>query len=272
MKNNLAIIDGHNFLFRAFAVPFKFYSLKGVPLHVTTTFLSSVRRAVKIIDSVGGCSHIVVVFDPEGENSNHTLLESYKANRITDYSQMEDNPFSHLPYIKKSLRSLRIKFYEKRGVEADDAVASLATKFLKDNEKARVFIFSSDSDFYQLISKKISQVILRQKGEYDLITPKEVKNKTGVGVKYYVFWKCLVGDKCDNIPGVPGIGPKRAAQIINRKMKFDIKPYQVVLKLNERLITLNSGLNIIKNTKTLAVSDKILALKNNDIFAKLGYV
>lgn len=272
MKNNLAIIDGHNFLFRAFAAPFKFYSSKGVPLHVTTTFLSSVRRAVKIIDSTGGCSHIVVVFDPEGENSNHILFGDYKANRITDYSQMEDNPFSHLPYIKKCLQSLKVKFYEKKGVEADDAAASLAAKFLKDNEKARVFIFSSDSDFYQLISKKVSQVILRQKGKYDLITPKEVKNKTGVGVKHFVFWKCLVGDKCDNIPGVPGIGPKRASQIINRKMKFDIKPYRIVLKLNERLIALNSGLNIIKNTKALTVSDKILALKNNDIFVKLGYI
>ncbi len=140
----LLLIDGHNFLFKSYGVPFKFYSSNGTPLHVLTTFLGLIKRALK----VEKFSDIAVVFDSESKNSNHSISDSYKANRKSDYSNDEDSPFKHLPLIKKSLKFLKVKTFEKRGIEADDMIGTLAMNYLKKNKNGKVFIASSDSDFY----------------------------------------------------------------------------------------------------------------------------
>lgn len=267
MKKTLLIIDGHNFLFKAYGVPFKFHSPNGTPLHVITTYLGLIRRAIKC----STCSDIAIVFDTEHRTSNHKLSEDYKANRKIDYSQDEDNPFKHLPYIKLVLKFLKIKTYEKRGTEADDIIASLATQYLKENKSSKVLIASSDSDFYQLLSKEISLIHFGKKGLNTLFTPSSLKNKYNITPKQYVLFKSLTGDSSDNIKGVPGIGPIRASKIINKEILFDMKEHAKLLDHNEKLVKLNTGINVCKELKVLKLDPKLETLKNQDIFLKLQF-
>lgn len=267
MKQKLLIIDGHNFLFKSYSVPFKFYTKKGTPLHVTTTFLSLIKRAIKVT----GCSQIAVVFDREEITSNHIIYKDYKANRKTDYSQDKDSPFMHLPHVKKVLKHLKIKTYEKKGIEADDLIASLTKQFLKTHKNGQVFIASNDSDFYQIVSKNVFQLILGKKGVNTFIAPKDIKLKLGITPKQYVYFKSLTGDKSDNIKGIPKIGSICASQIINKKLKMDLKDYSTLIQKNKKLIALNSELNICKNVNLLNLNSKILSVNNQEIFIKLRF-
>lgn len=267
MKRTLLIIDGHNFLFKAYGVPFKFNSKKGTPLHVVTTYTSLIRRAVNATK----CTDIAIVFDTEGKTSNHDLSDEYKANRKLDYSNDEDSPFKHLPYIKKVLSYLKIKSFEKRGIEADDIVASLATQYLNQHEGGKVVIASSDSDFYQLLSNKVSILHFGNKGVNVFFTTKSLKEKLSITPKQYVFFKSLTGDSADNIVGVAGIGKIRAKNIVNKVIPFDIVPHKSLLERNEKLVRLNSEINVCKNWKTLELNTRISTMKNQDIFFKLQF-
>ncbi len=266
----LIILDGHNLLFKAYGIPFKFNSSKGTPLHVATAFLSMIRRAVRVADVRGGCTEIAVVFDSEHPTSNHALSADYKATRKKDYSQDEDSPFHHMPQVASVLKHLKIKTYMKRGVEADDIVASLARQYRDTHQGAHVFIASTDSDFYQLISGSVSQVLYGKKGADGFLGPKDIKQKLGVLPSQYVRFKSMTGDKADNIAGVPGIGKVGAAKIVNRARKFDAKPHADLLAKNKRLIELNQGLSVCKNWKPLAFRKDRLFAKNTDIFHGVG--
>ncbi len=271
MKRNLLLIDGHHFLWKSYGVPFKFHSKKGTPLHVATVFLALVKRAIAVVDqSGGGVTEIAVVFDSNAQTSNHLLSKDYKANRKTDYSQDEDSPFHHLPYVLKALKRLKIKIYEKRGVEADDLIASLAAQYLKKHKNGTVFIASSDSDFYQLLSKNVRQILFGKKGANLVIGPKEIKERLGITPKQYVYFKSLTGDKADNIIGVPNVGHVRAARIINKKLAFDKKTHAAVLELNRKLIELNRTLEVCKNWTHIAVPPKVRVFKSQELFEKLG--
>ncbi len=267
MARNLLILDGHNLLWKAYGVPFKFHSEKGMPLHVATAFLSLVRRAVKV---VGKCTEIAIVFDSDQKNSNHALSVDYKANRKTDYSQDEDSPFHHMPQVLRALTHLKIKIYMRSGVEADDIVASLTAQYLKQYKNSRVFIASTDSDFYQLLSPRVNIITYGKKGADTLFTAKSMKEKLGVAPRQYVYFKSLTGDKADNIGGIPGVGKVRAEKIVNRSLKFDAKPYAELMHRNQKLITLNQNLNICKNWKLLALRPTVLALKSQEVFDRAG--
>lgn len=263
----LLLVDGHNFLFRSFAVPFKFYSQKGTPLHVLTTFLKLIRRSIDIIDKEDDL-YLAVVFDTQTVTTNHELSKEYKANRTKDFSQMADNPFIHLPVIQEVLKSINIPIFEISGIEADDVIATLNNKFKNDNDD-RVYIASHDSDFYQLLDRRTKIIKHLQKGQSIIIDEDYVFNKVGVKVSDYVYFKSLMGDKADNISGIPNIGSIRAKKIVNKEMSFDLSTYKEILKRNISLITLNENINLDANIKDLKYLGR-LSVSNKAIFSKCG--
>ena len=246
-NRNLLIIDGHNFLWKAYGVPFKFFSKKGTPLHVTTVFLSLLRLGISAIDVLGGCTDLAIVFDSQEQTSNHLLSKEYKSNRKMDYSQDADSPFRHLSQIVRALKYFHIKTFERSGIEADDLIASLEAQYTKKYRKGNVFIASSDSDFYQLMSKNIRQIIFGRKGVNILLGSKEIKAKLGINPKQYVYFKSLMGDKADNIVGIPHIGPIQAAMIVNKKFSFKRQEHAALLSLNRKLIELDQKIIVCKN-------------------------
>ena len=156
-------------------------------------------------------THILVVFDGEHENNRCKIDADYKANR-TDYSLVneEENPFSQLPDIYKALDYLGINYIETTNCEADDMITSYALSFCDDTN---IVICSFDSDFFQLISERVS--ILRYRGEKTMICSAQyIIDKYGIYPNQYAYFKSLVGDTADNIKGAEKIGIKTAASLL----------------------------------------------------------
>ena len=152
----------------------------------------------------------------------------------------------------------------KPGIEADDVIASLADKFINTSPKNKVFIASSDSDFFQLISNKVKIVQLKSKGNHLILDKGYIVSTFGVEPADYIELKSLVGDKADNIKGIPGIGWKRGLEIMigKRKRPLGVKEHQL-LELNRQLIRLNRELEV--GCPISSVSH-LIEKSNKDIF------
>lgn len=208
MRERLLLIDGHNLLFRMFyGMPDNFYSPEGVKYNALYGFVCAIDKVLRMVQP----THVFVSFDSPDCGDRRELDEAYKANR-PDYSEMapEECPFTQLPAIYAALTRMNIPFAEIHGCEADDVLASYAMQCAADYD---IVIMSTDRDYWQLVSERVS--ILNYHGfDSTLVTPPTVRQKYGVEPAQFADWKCLVGDKSDNIVGVPGVGPKNAAALL----------------------------------------------------------
>lgn len=142
--------------------------------------------------------HLIVLFDGEHENARSMIDSDYKANRV-DYSKVpeEEKPFSRIQDVYAALDFLRIKHMETTSCEADDLIAGYALSF---GSKMQVVISSFDSDFFQLITDKVS--VLRYRGKNTIIyTPERILEKFGIMPERYADFKSLTGDTADYIRG-----------------------------------------------------------------------
>ncbi len=250
MSERLLLIDGHNLLFRMFyGIPDEYYTSGGVKFNAVYGFVSALSKVIDMLRP----SHMLTAFDSQECGNRRELDSAYKANR-PDFSDAEPNecPFTQLPAIYEMLEGMRIPFAEIHGCEADDVISSYVVEY---GQQMNVIIMSTDKDYWQLITDRVS--ILNYKG-YDstLVTPETVFTKFGVHPKQFADFKCLVGDKSDNIIGVSGIGPKRAAELLSKYESIDgiydnldmieraatkkaLDESRERLELNKRLITLS---------------------------------
>lgn len=266
----LIIIDGHNFLWRAYSVPFKFHSAKGTPLHVVTTYLKLIRRSFLSIKGFSKSDSVVVVFDTDTINDNFELSKDYKTNRRI-FSGCEESPYAHIPYIQKALDVLNIKYLEIPNVEADDVIASVVKGFCKKSPKNKAYIVSSDTDFYQLLDNQVFVLKLKNGDNYDIIKAKHIRDSLGIKPGQYVDYKSLIGDPTDNIKGINGIGKVTARKIICREINFDIEKYKEILDLNKKLITLNCNCKKQWDFRNFFYNEKVLNISNKDIFKYCGF-
>ena len=210
MKDRLLLIDGHNLLFRMFyGMPDEFYTAAGVKFNAVYGFGSALTKVLRMIKP----THVFIAFDSAECGDRRELDSAYKANR-PDYSNALPNecPFTQLPAIYRMLEEMGVPFSEIHGCEADDVISSYAREY---SDKMNVVIMSTDKDYWQLVSNTVS--ILNYRGlDSTLVTPHTVKVKFGVTPEQFADFKCLIGDKSDNIIGVPGVGPKRAAELLNK--------------------------------------------------------
>ncbi|MES2214878.1 MAG: DNA polymerase I [Pseudomonadota bacterium] len=197
------IIDGYGFVFRAYHVQPSLTSPNGLEIGALYGFTSML---IKILGDFKPSS-IVVVFDYGSKNFRHTLYPDYKANR----APLDDALKSQFPLMRLAAKALGLKVIEQEGVEADDVIATIATKLSL--EKRQSIIISSDKDLMQLIGDYTSMYD-PMKGKY--IKEAEVIEKFGVPPSKVRDALSLMGDKSDNIPGVPSIGPKTAAELVGQ--------------------------------------------------------
>lgn len=197
----LVLVDGSNYIYRAFyALPLLTNS-KGFPTNAIygfTTMLLKLRRELKP-------DYIVVTFDLKGPTTRHEEFEDYKATR----KPMPDDLIPQIPFIKDVVRGFSICVLEKQGVEADDIIGTLTVRAGK--KGWRTAIISGDKDLMQLVDENVSMIDTMKDKTYDAAA---VKEKFGVGPDKVVEILGLMGDTSDNIPGVPGIGPKTAQRLI----------------------------------------------------------
>jgi len=202
------LIDGHSMAFRAFfALPVdKFSSAGGQPTNAVYGFVSMLINLLRDEQP----THIAVAFDVGRRTFRTDEYEAYKGTR-----DETPQPFKgQVPLIQEVLGALNVTYLTKDGFEADDIMATLAAQ--GDAAGMEVVVCSGDRDALQLVTDKVT-VLYPRKGVSDLarMTPDAVQEKYGVPPQRYPDLAALVGETSDNLPGVPGVGPKTAAKWIN---------------------------------------------------------
>ena len=200
-KPLLALVDGSNYLYRAYyAIP-ALTNSKGFPTNAIYGFTTMLMKLLRDLSP----DYAVVTFDLKGPTTRHGEFEDYKATR----KPMPDDLIPQVPFIKEVVRGFSVCLLEKQGIEADDLIGTLTVQAA---EKGwRTAIISGDKDLMQLISDSVTMVDTMKDKTYDAAA---VREKFGVGPDKVVEILGLMGDTSDNIPGVPGIGPKTAKRLI----------------------------------------------------------
>jgi DNA polymerase-1 len=201
--SRLLIVDGHAYAYRAF---YAIRSLNGPTGRPTNAIYGFVKMLAKMRARVEP-THWIVVWDGGLSEVRRTMLPDYKAQRPEMPADLE----LQLDEIERYLKAANVASYCRDGVEADDYIAVLARAAVKVGWD--VVIASSDKDFMQLVGPKIGLLNPNDKSEM-IWTAEQVQAKTGVQPEQIVDWLSLLGDAVDNIPGVTGVGPKTAAELL----------------------------------------------------------
>ena len=205
-RKRLIIIDSNALLHRAFHALPPLTNKKGEATGAVYGFLLILFKAIKDLNA----NYVVATFDLPQPTFRHEKFKEYKAQR----PKTPDGIVSQIPIAKEVLESLKIPIFVKEGFEADDLIATIAMKSDKNSE---VYILSGDLDNLQLVNKKI-KVYTLGKGIKDTVVydAERVISRFGVTPEQMIDFKALSGDPADNIHGVPGIGKKTAAELIQK--------------------------------------------------------
>ncbi|MDD9859753.1 MAG: DNA polymerase I [Nitrospira sp.] len=201
-KGHLCLVDGSGFLFRAFHALPLLTRRDGTPVNAVLGFTNML---VKLLDDLHA-THVAVIFDSARQSFRNELLPEYKAHR----PDPPDELIPQFPLVRDATHAFKVSCLEQPGFEADDLIATYTRQARA--EGLAVTIVSSDKDMMQLVS---DLVVMFDAVKNRRIGPAEVKEKFGVGPEKVVDVQALAGDATDNVPGVPGIGVKTAAQLID---------------------------------------------------------
>ena len=216
--SKLIIIDGNSLLFRAYyATAYPGVEImrnqEGIPTNAIFAFSNMMN---KIVSGLKKGESIIVAFDAGKHNFRHDALDTYKANRKPAPQDLVEQ----FPIAREFLKSFGVFQFEEEGFEGDDIAGTIAKKAEK--EGYDVTIYTSDRDFLQLVSNKITVNIIR-KGLSDVVpmSPEKVLEEYGFAPLQIIDYKGLRGDTSDNLPGIPGIGEKTAVKLIQEYGSFD---------------------------------------------------
>jgi DNA polymerase-1 len=209
-KPVLLLVDGHAYAYRAFFAIRSLNSPDGAP---TNAIYGFVKMLQKLLGQTAA-TFAAVVWDGGLAEGRQAALPGYKANR----PEMPEGLARQLDDMVLYLKAAGVASLCAEGVEADDWIARLALDGR--NLGYRVVIASADKDFFQLVGEDLTMVNPNDKEER-FWSPEDVVAKTGVKPAQVVDWLSLLGDAVDNIPGVPGVGPKTAADLLNRFHNID---------------------------------------------------
>ena len=252
-KDHFYLIDGSGYIFRAYyALPPLTRKSDGLPTGAVSGFCNMLNKLLqdsKSDDNNLKPTHFAVIFDSARKNFRNDIYPDYKANR----SDAPDDLIPQFEYIRKSVLAFNLPSVELINYEADDLIATYTEQALIKGGK--VTIVSSDKDFMQLYKKDV-RIYDPMKNKF--ITPEDINNKFGVEPKKVIDVQALAGDSSDNVPGVPGIGIKTAAELINQygTLEEHLKKAHEI-KQNKRRET------IIKNKKKAIISKKLVTLKKD---------
>ena len=252
-KDHFYLIDGSGYIFRAYyALPPLTRKSDGLPTGAVSGFCNMLNKLLqdsKSADNNLKPTHFAVIFDSARKNFRNDIYPDYKANR----SDAPDDLIPQFEYIRKSVLAFNLPSVELINYEADDLIATYTEQVLIKGGK--VTIVSSDKDFMQLYKKDV-RIYDPMKNKF--ITPEDINNKFGVEPKKVIDVQALAGDSSDNVPGVPGIGIKTAAELINQYGTLEEllkKAHEI--KQNKRRET------IIKNKNKAIISKKLVTLKKD---------
>lgn len=207
-KRRFLLIDGNSLTYRAFfALPTDLATASGQVTNAVFGFTSMLINMLRDHPSDG----VVVAFDRAEPTFRHERVAGYKAGR----AETPDILRQQMGLVREVIQVLGITMIDQPGVEADDILATLATQ-ARDNGDD-VIVVTGDRDAYQLVEDPHVKVLYNKRGvsDYALYDEDGIEEKTGVRPDKYVLYAAMRGDKSDNLPGVPGVGEKTAAKLLN---------------------------------------------------------
>ncbi|MDX3928577.1 MAG: DNA polymerase I [Shinella sp.] len=253
MKNgdHLFLVDGSGFIFRAFhAIPPLTRKSDGLPVNAVSGFCNMLWKLLKDARNtdVGVTpTHFAVIFDYSSKTFRNELYDLYKANRTAPPEDL----IPQFGLIRHATRAFNLPCIEKEGFEADDLIATYARQ--AEAAGADVTIVSSDKDLMQLVTAKVAM--------YDSMKDKQIAiadviEKWGVPPEKMIDLQAMTGDSTDNIPGIPGIGPKTAAQLLDEYGDLD-----TLLARADEIKQQKRRENIIANREQALLSRQLVTLK-----------
>ena len=270
-NNKVILIDGNNIAYRAFyALPDSISTSSGI---ITNAVLGFTNMLLKLIEEQHPDT-ILCAFDSKVPTFRHKIFDRYKINR----KKMPTELSSQFPLIKEVLDAFNIIYLEKDGFEADDILAGIVNSIK--NEFNQIIIVTGDKDILQLVSGNI-KVMAIKKGITDTVIfdRLKVEEKFGVKPENMKDLLALMGDNSDNIPGVPGIGPKTARLLVKKYgcleeiykniNKIDNPRLRELLTNNKNLAELSKELTTLKIARDTDVSEVINKSFKNISFNKV---
>ncbi len=247
------LIDGSGYIFRAYyALPPLSRKSDGLPTGAVSGFCSMLFKLLEDArsdDSENRPTHFAVIFDSARKNFRNEIYSEYKANR----AEAPDDLVPQFEYIRKSVEAFNLPSIELLNYEADDLIATYAKKISEAG--AKVTVISSDKDLMQLVSNKVR---LFDPMKSKLIGEKEVLDKFGVKPEQVIDVQSLAGDSSDNVPGVPGIGVKTAAELIKK-----YKTLENLLKKASEIPQNKRRETLLSNKDKAIISKQLVTLKND---------
>ena len=247
------LIDGSGYIFRAYyALPPLTRKIDGLPTGAVNGFCSMLFKLLedsKSNENLQKPTHFAVIFDSARKTFRNEIYSDYKANR----SEAPDDLVPQFEYIRKSVLAFNLPSVDLMNYEADDLIATYADQILE--KGAKVTIVSSDKDLMQLFKKNV-RIFDPMKNKF--INEDDIVKKFGVDSSKVIDVQALAGDSSDNVPGVPGIGVKTAAELINKYGTLEkLLNSTHEIKQNKRRETL------IENKDKALISKKLVTLKHD---------
>jgi DNA polymerase-1 len=247
-KPTLFLIDGSNYIYRAFYAIRELSNSKGFPTNAIYGFTNMLMKLCRDWEP----DYIAVVFDSKGPTFRHEAYGEYKANR----KAMPDELIPQIPKIKEVVRGFSMPVLEKAGMEADDIIGTLVKKY--SGADFTTVIISGDKDLMQLVSEDVLMMDTMKDKTYDI---EGVKERFGVGPEKVVEILGLAGDSSDNVPGVPGVGEKTAQKLVKEfddlegilenldkvkgaKLKENLTVYADQARLSRELVTIKTDAKV----------------------------
>ncbi len=242
---HLVLVDGSGFIFRAFHALPPMTNPDGVPVNAVFGFCNMLTRLMR--EHVG--THLAVIFDAGRVTFRNEIYPQYKAHR----PDLPEDLIPQFGLIREATAAFGVPGIELDGFEADDLIASYARSVAETGGQCT--IISSDKDLMQLIGPHVDMMDpIRQKP----IGPAEVEAKFGVGPDKVIDVQALMGDPTDNVPGIPGIGPKTASALIN-----EFGSLETVLSAAPEMKPSKRKTSLIEHAEAARISLKLVTLKTD---------
>ncbi len=248
MCKKFFLIDGHAQIFQSYyAIP-QLSSPSGAPVNAVYGFTSALRKLIKNQNP----DYLAVAFDVKGPTFRHKCFEEYKSNR----KPMPEDLAPQIQNIERVVKAYNIPIFVCEGYEADDVIGTIVKKVA--DESVETAMVSRDKDLEQLMNEKVKMFNTQTNAFYDV---EKLAVKRGIKPSQMTDLLALVGDRSDNVPGVPGIGDKTALKLVKewgsvecaldnadkitaRKVKENLKQYADQARLSKFLVTINTEVPI----------------------------
>ena len=245
--DKLILIDGNSLLFRAYFAMRPMVTSSGIHTQGVFAFINMLNKIIKDYEP----DYMAVAFDMKGKTFRHERYDAYKAGRLQTPIEL----LSEIPWMHRVLEAMNIAVLELQGYEADDIIGTLSVKGTQ--QGLRTLVISGDKDELQLVSPSVN-VLINKRGmsEFDLYDEAAMTERYNLTPAQFIDLKALMGDKSDNIPGVPGIGEKKGIALLEQygtlenvldhadeikgKMGENIRENADIARLSKWLATINT--------------------------------